>query len=141
MKTRYLADPLQQLTHAYRSHMRRAIQAAGIELPVTHVRVLKGIAFTPQCTAQLLTVRMRRDKAQITRVLNELLSNGLITKQHNPEDGRSQLLELSVEGQALMLRIATLESTAAERMTQGLSTEQVDSFIQTAKRITDNLNN
>lgn len=141
MKPRYLADPLQQLTHAYRSHMRRAIQATGIELPITHVRVLKGIAFMPRCTAQLLAARMNRDKAQIARVLNELFTSGLITKQHNPHDGRSQLLELSADGQALMLRISTLESTAAERMTQGLSAEQVDTFIQTAKRITDNLNN
>ncbi|WP_193072643.1 MarR family winged helix-turn-helix transcriptional regulator [Pseudomonas sp. FME51] len=140
MKHRFLADPLQQLTHAYRSHMRRAIQASGVELPVTHVRAIKGVALIPKCTAQLLAVRMQRDKAQITRVLNELLGAGLIVKRGNPEDGRSQLLELSAEGQALMLHVAELESATAERMTRGLSEEQIDTFIRTANQITDNLN-
>ncbi len=140
MKPRYLADPLQQLTHAYKSHMRRAIQAAGIEWPITHVRALKGIALTPHCTAQFLALRMCRDKAQITRVLNDLFAAALIVKRHNPEDGRSQLLELSADGEALMLRVMALESAAAERMTNGLSAEQVDTFIRTATRITDNLN-
>lgn len=140
MKTRYLADPLQQLTHAYKSHMRRAVQAAGIEWPITHVRALKGIALTPHCTAQSLALRMRRDKAQITRVLNDLLEAALILKRHNPEDGRSQLLELSADGHALMQRVTALESAAAERMTNGLGAEQVDTFIRIAQRITDNLN-
>lgn len=140
MKPRLLADPLHQLSHAYQSHMRRALPAAGIDWPITHVRALKGIALTPQCTAQSLTLYMRSDKAQITRVLNELLGAGLIVKHDNPEDGRSRLLELSRSGQALMLQARALESAVAKRMTDGLSTAEVDTFIRTAQRITDNLN-
>ncbi|WP_197674190.1 MarR family winged helix-turn-helix transcriptional regulator [Halopseudomonas litoralis] len=120
--------------------MRRAMQASGVDLPVTHVRAMKGVALIPKCTAQLLAVRMQRDKAQVTRVLNELLGAGLIVKRGNPEDGRSQLLELSAEGQALMLHVAELESATAERMTRGLSEEQIEAFIRTANQITDNLN-
>lgn len=140
MKHYSLADPLHQLTHAYKSHMRRAIQAAGVELPITHVRAVKGVALIPGCTAQLLAVRMQRDKAQITRVLNELLNAGLIIKRNNPEDGRSQLLELSADGQALMQQVKKLEAATAERMTRGLAEEQIDAFIRIAKSITDNLN-
>lgn len=140
MKRYSLADPLQQLTRAYKSHMRRAILAAGVELPVTHVRAVKGVALIPACTAQLLAVRMQRDKAQITRVLNELLNAGLIIKRNNPEDGRSQLLELSADGHALMRQIRKLEAATAERMTRGLTEQQIEAFINTAQCITSNLN-
>ncbi|QLF93699.1 MarR family transcriptional regulator [Pseudomonas sp. ABC1] len=140
MHTRYLADPLQQLTHAYRSHMRRAIQQAGIALPITHVRTLKLISHTHDCTAQNLVQQMRRDKAQITRVLNELLAGGLIAKQDNPQDRRSQLLHLSAQGEALMQRLQVLESEAAHRMSQGLTNEQLETFIQLARQMANNLN-
>ena len=140
MTLRILADPLHQLTHAYQAHMRRALPAAGIEWPITHVRALKGIALTPNCTAQSLTVYMRSDKAQVTRVLNDLLDAGLIVKYDNPEDGRSRLLELSASGQALMVKTRALEAEVAKGMTDGLSAAEVDTFIRTAQRITDNLN-
>lgn len=139
MKPRLLADPLHQLAHAYQSHMRRALPAAGIEWPITHVRALKGIALTPNCTAQSLGVYMRSDKAQVTRVLNDLLGAGVIVKHDNPEDGRSRLLQLSTSGEALMLQARALESAVAKRMTDGLSTAEVDTFIRTAQRITVNL--
>lgn len=140
MNSRYLADPLQQLSHAYKSYMRRAILEAGIGLPITHVRVLKSIAAGERCTAQALAACMRRDKAQITRVLNDLLATGLIVKRDNPADRRSQLLELSSAGQGLMQQIQRCEAAAASRMTRGLDSTQVDHFIHLANHMADNLN-
>lgn len=140
MKPRYLADPLQQLTHAYKSHMRRVIQAAGIDLPITHIRILKGIAGNPQCTAQALSLRMRRDKAQITRALNDLLEQGLILKHDNPQDRRSHWLSLNDTGEILMQRLLELEAITARHMSRGLDDEQLQTFIQLARHMTDNLN-
>lgn len=139
MKPRILADPLHQLTHAYQSHMRRALPAAGIEWPATHVRALKGIDLTPNCTAQSLATYMSSDKAQVTRVLNDLLGAALIVKHDNPEDGRSRLLDLSASGQALIRQTRAVEAAVAKRMTDGLSADEVDTFIDTAQRIIANL--
>lgn len=140
MKPRYLADPLQQLTHAYKSHMRCAIQAAGIELPITYIRILKGIAGNTQCTAQALSARMRRDKAQITRALNDLLEQGLISKSDNPQDRRSHWLQLTPSGETLMQRLLELESRTARHMSRGLDEEQLQTFIHLAQHMADNLN-
>lgn len=141
MPTRHLAEPLQQLSHAYRSRMRRAIQAAGIELPITHIRVMKGIAHIPQCTAQTLSQRMQRDKAQITRALNDLLQQGLIVKRDNPLDRRSHWLALSPSGDALMQRLLELEADTSRQMSLGLDGEQLATFLRLAHHMTQNLNN
>src|SRR5690606_2259884 len=87
-----------------------------------------------------LTVYMRSDKAQITRVLNDLLAAALIVKHDNPDDGRSRLLELSSSGQAVLKHAQALESAVGRQMTEGLSSDEVDVFLRTAQRITDNLN-
>lgn len=140
MNPRPLVESLNMLVYAYQAYMRRALPAAGIEWPVTHVRVLRTIALTPQCTAQSLAAYMRSDKAQITRVLNDLLGAALIVKHDNPEDGRSRLLELSADGQALILQTRALESALAQRLTDGLGIDDVGAFVRTVQRMTENLN-
>lgn len=134
-----LSDALQKVTHAYRSAMTLAIREAEVPLPVTHVRVLKAVSYMPDCTANAIAQRMRRDKAQITRVLNELLASGLINKRGNPADRRSQLLEPSIAGTAMMQRIKQLEQQTLARMTRDLNPDEVELFICLARRMTDNL--
>ena len=134
-----LNEALQRVTHAYRAAMASAIREAEVPLPVTHVRVLKAVCNLPECTAQRIAQRMRRDKAQITRVLNELQASGLIRKRDNPTDRRSQLLELSTAGTAMMQRIKQLEPQTLAHMTRDIDADEVALFIRLAGRMTDNL--
>ncbi|MFG6667514.1 MarR family winged helix-turn-helix transcriptional regulator [Halomonas sp. HNIBRBA4712] len=139
MYRRYLADPLQQLTHAYRAHMRRTIEAADIGVPAVHVRALKGIADAAPCTAQGLATSLRRDRAQITRMLKDLLDAGLIEKRDHPSDRRSQWLTLTARGEAMLTQVQRLEEAAAARMTEGLSAREVEDFIRLARHMAERL--
>lgn len=130
-----LSETLHRLVHAYKKQLRSDIAAQEIDLPVTHIRALKGVCRNPESTAQSIALRMQRDKAQITRVLNELLQGGLITKIDNPKDGRSQLLRPTAEGEKIMTQISTSERKTVARMTQALSSAEVDTFIKLANRI------
>ncbi|MGI2059214.1 MarR family winged helix-turn-helix transcriptional regulator [Shewanella baltica] len=130
-----LSETLHRLVHAYKKQLRSDIAAQEIDLPVTHIRALKGVCRNPESTAQSIALRMQRDKAQITRVLNELLQGGLITKIDNPKDGRSQLLRPTAEGENIMTQISTSERKTVARMTQALSSAEVDTFIKLANRI------
>ncbi|MDT3335388.1 MarR family winged helix-turn-helix transcriptional regulator [Shewanella sp. SP1S1-7] len=130
-----LSETLHRLVHAYKKQLRSDIAAQEIDLPVTHIRALKGVCRNPESTAQSIALRMQRDKAQITRVLNELQQGGLITKIDNPKDGRSQLLRPTAEGEKIMTQISTSERKTVARMTQALSSAEVDTFIKLANRI------
>jgi len=130
-----LSETLHRLVHAYKKQLRSDIAAQEIDLPVTHIRALKGVCRNPESTAQSIALRMQRDKAQITRVLNELQQGGLITKIDNPKDGRSQLLRPTAEGEKIMTQISTSERKTVARMTHALSSAEVDTFIKLANRI------
>jgi DNA-binding MarR family transcriptional regulator len=82
---------------------------------------------------------MQRDKAQITRVLNELLEDGYISKIANPEDRRSQLLRLSAKGKEIVTQLNAIERTANKAMTANLSNEDMHAFIRIANIMVDNL--
>ena len=133
-----LSESLHQLMHAYRSQLRDAIAGAGIDWPVTHIRVLKGIAHQPGCTAREIACVMRADKAQITRALSELRAAGLIESQHNPKDRRSQLLQLSDAGKAMRERLQQAEEAAVTKLTQTLSPDDLTHFMSLAQRMIAN---
>ncbi|MCU7961749.1 MarR family winged helix-turn-helix transcriptional regulator [Shewanella sp. SW32] len=135
MSSLSLSETLHRLVHAYKKQLRSDIAAQEIDLPVTHIRALKGVCRNPESTAQSIALRMQRDKAQITRVLNELQQSGLITKIDNPKDGRSQLLRPTAEGEKIMTQINASERKTVARMTQALSSDEVDTFIKLANRI------
>jgi DNA-binding MarR family transcriptional regulator len=60
-------------------------------------RFLSGLSPTPSNFAQLLSVR----RSVVTRVLANLESRGFITRITDPDDGRSQIVELTELGHTL----------------------------------------
>lgn len=82
---------------------------------------------------------MQRDKAQITRVLNELQQSGYILKVDNPKDGRSQLLGPTAQGEQLMTQIIAAEKATVAHMTQALDQDEIAVFIRIVNQISDSV--
>ncbi|MFD1216541.1 MULTISPECIES: MarR family winged helix-turn-helix transcriptional regulator [Microbulbifer] len=136
-----LSDNLHRLMHVYRSRLRAEVSVRDLGLPITHIRALKGICSNPESTAHSIAQRMQRDKAQITRVLKELLNDGLIEKQPNPKDGRSQLLFPTAKGSAVLTEVLKAEQHTADVMTRSLSSKELERFTELTARMVENLTN
>ncbi|MCK7596957.1 MarR family transcriptional regulator [Microbulbifer sp. CAU 1566] len=134
-----LSDTLHRLVHVYKSRLRAEVTQRALGLPITHMRALKGICRNPHSTAQSIALRMHRDKAQITRVLKELLMEGLIEKRPNPEDGRSQLLFPTEKGSEVMRQLLEAERETAAAMTRSLSDAELKQFAELSARMVENL--
>jgi DNA-binding MarR family transcriptional regulator len=119
-----LLDQLQQLTAELRGQF---FQQLGPELPgltAMHGRLLLMIARTTGTTAQQLSDMLRRDKAQITRLLNDLQHTALVQRQTDPNDGRRQLLLLTEQGQRLATELKGKKRQIASKMLTGLTAQQ-----------------
>lgn len=132
-------DALHRLLHAYKRALRDAHRSAGIELPISHVRALKGVCHMPACTVQAIAERMHRDKSQITRVVKELRAEGLVAARTDPDDGRARILTPTAAGKRLMSRIEAVERDAGARMMQGLPAASVTEFVRLAEAMATNL--
>ncbi|WP_158583470.1 MarR family winged helix-turn-helix transcriptional regulator [Salinisphaera sp. Q1T1-3] len=132
-------ETLHHLMHAYKRALRDGYAEAGIALTVSQIRVLKSIAGLEQATAGAVGTRMRQDKGRITRLLQSLRAEGLVTDAPNPKDSRSRHLRLTAEGRALRQRIAGIEEAAGDRMAAGLSSETLAIFTQAADAMIANL--
>ncbi|MCM2972629.1 MarR family winged helix-turn-helix transcriptional regulator [Larsenimonas suaedae] len=133
------SDTLHLFFHAYKRALRRAYRDEGLTLSVSHLKTLKGIHYRPQSTVQSLAEASRRDKAQITRLIGQLLEAGLVEKWSHPSDGRSHQLGLTAAGEAMIERIRRAEACAATRMMDGLSDDEARTFLRLAEAMTTNL--
>ncbi|KUM54658.1 MarR family winged helix-turn-helix transcriptional regulator [Rheinheimera sp. EpRS3] len=138
---RDLLDQLQQLTAELRGQFFQQLAPELPGLTAMHGRLLLMLAVKPGSTAQQLTELLRRDKAQITRLLNDLQQAALLQRQNDPADGRRQLLVLSAQGQQLAAEVKAKKRQIAGKMLVGLTTEQQAQVAQALAQMYQNLVN
>ena len=141
MSDNSLSETLHQLMHTYTTLLLEGIRQQGVDLSVTNIRTLKGVCYNPKSTALSISKHMQRDKAQITRALNDLLAAELILKTDNPLDGRSQLLQLTSKGEAIMAKLDAAEEWAKGQLTQDLSPVDIALFFRVSRTMIDNVSN
>lgn len=125
-------ESLFQLVHMLKRHMHEHIEQLDLSITPMHLRVLKIIKRKQTCTAIDIAQFMNRDKAQVTRLLNELIKQSMIEKVPNPEDKRSQRLLVTREGEKILAKLAIIDGKMNEKMMKGVSPEELKEF----KRIT-----
>lgn len=109
-------EAMHDLMHVYRAHMVRAMAGIHPDLTMNEVRALGFIGRHPGATQKDLVRHSGADKAQVARMVAQLAERGWITSSPNPEDGRSRVLALSSEGQALQETVRGLRQTLSTRL-------------------------
>jgi DNA-binding MarR family transcriptional regulator len=138
---RDLLDQLQQLTAELRGQFFQQLAPELPGLTAMHGRLLLMLALKPGSTAQQLTELLRRDKAQITRLLNDLQQAALLQRQSDPADGRRQLLVLSEQGQQLAAQLKAKKRQIASKMLVNLTAQQQAQVAQALAQMYQNLVN
>ncbi|MBC7003150.1 MarR family transcriptional regulator [Photobacterium sp. BZF1] len=132
-------ESLFQLVHMLKRHMHEHIEQLDLNITPMHLRVLKIINKKQSCTAIDIAQFLNRDKAQVTRLLNELIKQGLIEKVPNPEDKRSQRLLVTSEGMAILAQLETIDSKMNDKMMRGISQKELEEFERITGLMSDNL--
>ncbi len=136
-----LTTALFTLAQSYRVTVREAINANELGLNALHVRCLHIIAQTQQCTANDIVTKTGRDKAQIARLVKELIKLELVSKCADENDKRCLILSFTDQGNALFSRLEIAEQAVNAKLCQGLTEQQVRDFIATATTMIENINN
>lgn len=93
---------LEKVMHFSRSYQRFLLEmdnaAAGDDLSGAEARCLLVLAFHKKQTLVDLNKRYGTDLAFLSRMVKRLVERGFISREPNPEDGRSVLLTLTGKG-------------------------------------------
>lgn len=134
-----LANTLFALIQNYRVTIREAINAGELGLNAMHVRCLHIIATTTQCTANDIVNQTQRDKAQIARLVKELIALKLINKDASEHDKRCFILSFTSEGRSLYGKLLAAEQQVNAQMCKNLNPQQINDFLHTAQQMIKNM--
>lgn len=134
-----LNDALFDLMHTVRNTMMKKLKELHPDLSPMHFKSLKVITKVSGCTGQKLAERMGRDKAQINRLLKELVNRNLVIKTENENDKRSQYLALTAHGEKIMSAFKKVESDVFNALVKDVTQSELEQFIQLSKKLKNNL--
>ncbi|MGY5449390.1 MarR family winged helix-turn-helix transcriptional regulator [Agarivorans sp. MS3-6] len=134
-----ISDIVFGVVHSYRLAMRATLKASELGLNSMHVRCLSFIERNQRCTANDIVQFLARDKAQVARLIKEMIDKEWLTKSANPEDRRSQFLALTTDGIKLASLIRDTQLDIHNTMLENLSAEQVKAFKTVAGTMAANL--
>ena len=139
MTTSPLIASMFRLVHSFKACLSAELEAEGLSIAPTHMKVLKIISAMDECTAQRIAQSIHRDKAQVNRVVQELVAKEMVERKQNPTDKRSQLLHLSEKGNVALTSMNAIEHRVLCRMTHGINVESQQTFITLAEKLRSNL--
>ncbi|WP_133471345.1 MarR family winged helix-turn-helix transcriptional regulator [Paraglaciecola marina] len=132
-------EALFSLMHLVRNNMSQRLKAIDQNLSPMHMKSLKIISNIEECTGQKLANFIGRDKAQINRLIKELVLQKLLIKKDNPKDKRSQLLALTDSAKELIEEFTKVETELAKVMSTDIEPEKIDEFIVVSQKLKANL--
>ncbi|MDB1125164.1 MarR family winged helix-turn-helix transcriptional regulator [Vibrio algarum] len=139
MNTTSTTDTVFNFIQLYRLAMRSALKAHEIGLHSMHVKCLTYIERTEVCTANDIVRFFSRDKAQIARLIKEMIDKDWIQKTANPEDKRSQLLSLTENGKDLAELISATQTKVHTKIEENLTSQELAEFKRVADIMASNL--
>ncbi|GAA6183464.1 MarR family transcriptional regulator [Aliiglaciecola sp. NS0011-25] len=134
-----LNEALFSLLHTVRNTIIEQVKQLDSDLSPMHLKSLKVISKIDDCTGQKLATFMVRDKAQINRLIKELVNQELVIKSCNENDGRSQILSLSSRGKKFIDKFNKIEKQVFDTMLKDIEPDEVANFIELAKKFKSNL--
>jgi DNA-binding MarR family transcriptional regulator len=125
MRTDALLDLASDLRIACQRVSRRVRFESSSELAPHLVSALANLRRGPLTPGELAEIE-RISAPSMTRTINCLVERGLVSRGDHPSDGRSKVLTLTADGEAVLDRTARARDDWMFRQLQGLSKEDRD---------------
>lgn len=140
----HLESQLQQMfmqtIRGLQRSMKQTMKLQQLSLTPLSFLMLKTIHDTAECTAHSIAEITNKDKGQITRLLKEVIDQGLIEKHPNPKDKRSQILTLTEQGKSAFKTLQRADYAALNALKAGLTDEELNHFLTIGQKMIHNIN-
>jgi DNA-binding MarR family transcriptional regulator len=123
-----------------RAHLRLRAQTAAplaeLGLAPQHFGMLTTLARIQPCSQQRLAAALGVSGPAIVQTMNTLETDGVITRQRNPDDRRQYLLRLTPQGQEKLAAARAIVDQAHQRLARQLGTAELGELNALLTKIT-----
>ncbi len=115
------------------------VRKLDIKLTPMQMRALRVIWRKANATSQDIASVLKRDKGQITRLINGLCDQNFVERTLNPKDNRSKSLRLTKAGEQIFRKVENIEEKLLDEMTKGIAETDLDVFFNVANKLSENM--
>lgn len=133
----YLVNLLVAVGRTRDMEIDKALKPTG--LSVTRFRTLVVISRLPDCTMSELATVSTMDRTGLTRTIDQLIRDGLVTRKTEPDDRRKVRIALSPRGEAALAAAVPIAGAVNGRSLDGLSDDDRRAFVHCLERMLFNL--
>ena len=139
MRKRTVLEAAFRLEIDVRTVMGDRMHALNLGISQMQMRALRAIWSAHNVTSQYIASTLKRDKAQVTRLVNELVEQGLVEREPNPEDMRSKLLRLTEAGNHIFRQIEEIQQEVYSEMVKGIDESDLQTFFKVSDQLSENI--
>ncbi|MFB8773274.1 MarR family winged helix-turn-helix transcriptional regulator [Streptomyces broussonetiae] len=126
-----------QLARAHRGHAAAMLRAMDLH-PGQELLLMQLFDRDGQTQSELLE-SVGLDHSTVSKSLRRMQEAGLLTREPAEHDRRVMVVHLTDRGRALRAPIAAMWRTLEETSVQGLTAEEVETFVRIARSVTEAL--
>lgn len=129
---------IEKAIKSYRQFAQNQIKNNGLTMTIDQWLVLKVIQDYPEIQLNELALKVFKDKASITRIVDLLAKHKYLTKQHHPDDGRRVILHVTKTGNIEMEKVNKVVLKNRKQALQNISQKELEVTTKTLMKITAN---
>ena len=119
--------------------MAAAFKANGINLTAEQFLVMDTLWNQGEMTQQTIAYIIQKDKNSVTQFIDNLEKKGLVQRSVDASDRRVNNIKLSKEGKAMKDNTKAVAIEAINRILDGISEADLQTFVQVLNRACDNI--
>ena len=119
--------------------MAAAFKANGINLTAEQFLVMDTLWNQGEMTQQTIAYIIQKDKNSVTQFIDNLEKKGLVQRAVDASDRRVNNIKLSKEGMAMKDNTKAVAIEAINRILDGISEADLQTFVQVLNRACDNI--
>jgi DNA-binding MarR family transcriptional regulator len=108
---------------------------------LTEVRVMFELYYDEKATVRKIKNLLKIDEGYLSRTIDKLRKQGIVSKKQSDIDRRSYILSLTVKGKKIFEKIEIRQNESVRSLIDTLTEEELEELIKTMQRIRSLLSN
>ncbi len=134
---RELVTYLSRAERGYTKLLNRAFIKAGYDLSREQYELLRVLWVEDHVNQQTISLRLQKDKYNVTKLLNTLTKRGFVERKMCQEDKRNNFVVLTDKGVQIQQTLNKIEEQIHLDLTFAIASEEIKSGVWVLKKLTD----
>ena len=134
---RELVTYLSRAEKGYTKLLNRAFIKAGYDLSREQYELLRVLWVEDHVNQQTISLRLQKDKYNVTKLLNTLTKRGFLERKMCQEDKRNNFVVLTDKGVQVQQTLNKIEEQIHLDLTFAIASEEIKSGVWVLKKLTD----